>query len=134
MPTAQVPQFINLESKIVGPLTLRQFLFIGGGGVLIFLLNYVLQTWLWILVSIFIALFSIALAFVKINEQPFNKIIINALKFYINPRLYTWKRPQKNKQIFEEKKPIITEKKTSQKRLTVEELEKIAQELEEKEK
>lgn len=134
MPTVQVPQFINLESKIVGPLTLRQFLFIAGGGFLIFVLQYVLQTWLWIIVSIFIALFSIALAFVKINEQPLHKVLINALKFYISPRLYTWKRPQKTKKIFEEKKPIPPEEKPSQKRLTVEELEQIAKELEEKEK
>lgn len=131
MPTTQVPQFINLESKIVGPLTLRQFLFLGGGGVLIFILNSILTTGLWILVSIIIGLFSIALAFVKINEQPLHKVLINALKFYINPRLYTWKKPQTTKPLLKETKPIIT-KKEEKKRLTVEELEAIAKQLEEK--
>lgn len=131
MPTTQVPQFINLESKIVGPLTLRQFLFLGGGGVLIFILNSILTTALWILVSIVIGLISIALAFVKINEQPLHKILINALKFYINPRLYTWKKPQSTKPLLKETKPIVT-KKEEKKRLTVEELEAIAKQLEEK--
>ncbi|MCX8015860.1 MAG: PrgI family protein [Patescibacteria group bacterium] len=131
MPTTQVPQFINLESKIVGPLTLRQFLFLGGGGVLIFILNSILTTGLWILVSIVIGLISIALAFVKINEQPLHKILINALKFYINPRLYTWKKPQATKPLLKETKPIVA-KKEEKKRLTVEELEAIAKQLEEK--
>ncbi len=133
MPTAQVPQFINLESKIVGPLTLRQFLFLGGGGVLIFILHSVLTAALWLLVSIVIALFSLALAFVKINEQPLSKILVNALKFYINPRLYTWRKSQQQKSLPRSSKPIISQE-SLKKRLTVEELEKIAQELEEKNK
>ncbi|MGB9847981.1 MAG: PrgI family protein [Patescibacteria group bacterium] len=133
MPTTQVPQFINLESKIVGPLTLRQFLFLGGGGVLIFILNSVLTQGLWILVSIVIALFSIALAFVKVNEQPLSKVLINALKFYINPRLYTWKKPQATKPLLKETKKVVSQQE-EKKRLTVEELEKIAKELEEKDK
>lgn len=133
MSTAQVPQFINLESKIVGPLTLRQFLFLGGGGVLIFILHSVLTAALWLLVSIVIALFSLALAFVKINEQPLSKILVNALKFYINPRLYTWRKSQQQKSLPRPSKPIIPQE-SPKKRLTVEELEKIAQELEEKNK
>ncbi|MEM5782235.1 MAG: PrgI family protein [Candidatus Aenigmatarchaeota archaeon] len=131
MPTAQVPQFINLESKIVGPLTLRQFLFLGVGGFLIFILNSILTTGLWILVSIVIGLFSIALAFVKINEQPLHKVLINALKFYINPRLYTWKKSQAIKPLLKETKPIVT-KDEKKKRLTVEELQTIAKQLDEK--
>jgi len=83
MPTAQVPQFINMESKIVGPLSLRQFLFLAGGGALIFVLNFVLSTGLWLIVSLFIAALAIALAFVKVNEQPLHKILLNAFKFML---------------------------------------------------
>ena len=43
----QVPQFIETEDKIVGPLTLRQFLYIGAAGLLSFLLFFVLKIWFW---------------------------------------------------------------------------------------
>jgi len=65
MPTAQVPPFINMESKIVGPLSLRQFLFLAAGGAIIFGLNFILSTGLWLIVSLFVAALSIALAFVN---------------------------------------------------------------------
>ncbi len=132
MATEQVPQFINMEAKIIGPLTLRQFLFIAAGGGLIFGLSFILQTGLWIIVSLFIAALSIALAFVKINEQPLYKVIMNAFKFYINPRLYTWKRQPKNKELIKPEKPVVEKPKIQQKRLTSEELQKIAEELENK--
>lgn len=132
MSTTQVPQFIDMEAKIIGPLTLRQFLFIAAGGGLIFGLSFILQTGLLIIVGLFIAALSIALAFVKINEQPLYKVIINAFKFYISPRLYTWKRQPKSKELTKPIKPIVEKPKTQQKRLTPEELQKIAEELENK--
>ncbi|HOK94483.1 MAG: PrgI family protein [Candidatus Paceibacterota bacterium] len=133
MPTAQVPQFINMESKIVGPLSLRQFLFLAGGGALIFALNFILSTGLWLLVSLFIAALAIALAFVKVNEQPLHKILLNAFKFYASPKLYTWQRSQEKKELIEPPKPTISPKEPK-KRLTVEELEKLAEEIEEQSK
>lgn len=133
MPTAQVPQFINMESKIVGPLSLRQFLFLAAGGAIIFSLNFILSTGLWLIVSLFVAALSIALAFVKINEQPLHKVLLNAIKFYASPKLYTWQRSQQKKELIEPPKPPSPTPK-SQKRLTVEELEKLAQELEEQNK
>ncbi len=132
MATEQVPQFINMEAKIIGPLTLRQFLFLAAGGGLIFGLNFILQSGLWIIVSLIIAALSISLAFVKINEQPLYKILINAFKFYISPRLYTWKRQPKTKELIKPVAPIVEQPKTQQKRLTAEELQKIAEELENK--
>jgi len=133
MPTAQVPQFINMESKIVGPLSLRQFLFLAGGGALIFVLNFVLSTGLWLIVSLFIAALAIALAFVKVNEQPLHKILLNAFKFYASPKLYTWHRSQEKKELIEPPKPTISPKELK-KRLTVEELEKLSEEIEEQSK
>lgn len=133
MPTAQVPQFINMESKIVGPLSLRQFLFLAGGGAIIFGLNFILNTGLWLIVSLFIAALSIALAFVKVNEQPLHKVLLNAIRYYASPKLYTWQRSQKQKELIEPPKPPVSPTEPAR-RLTVEELEKLAKELEEQNK
>lgn len=88
----QVPQFIDVESKIVGPLTLRQFLYLAAAGGIAFLTFWIFQIWLWFIVSAISAAIAIALAFVKYNGQPLVKIIFYALGFFWNPRLYIWQR------------------------------------------
>src|SRR3989344_4669365 len=88
----QVPQFIDIEDKIFGPLTAKQFFYIFGGGAFIFLMYVFLQLWLVILLGLPVAAFSAALAFLKINGQPFIKIVGNALAFASSSRLYLWKR------------------------------------------
>jgi hypothetical protein len=91
----QVPQFIDTEDKVVGPLSLRQFGFIGAGGVLSAILYFTAQPWLWILGSIIIFGAAIALAFIKIQGRPFASVLISAFNFYWRPQTYIWKpQPQ----------------------------------------
>jgi hypothetical protein len=86
----QVPQFIETEDKIVGPLTLKQFAYIAGGGILSALLYFVAQAWLWAIGSFFIFAIVIALAFVKIEGRPFPNVIVSAFHFYWKPQTYVW--------------------------------------------
>lgn len=90
----QVPQFIEIEDKIVGPLTLRQFIYIGIAGIFSFFLFFLLKTWIWVVFSS--SLFTIAgiLAFIKINGQPMYVILIYALKYFWRPRFYLWQKPK----------------------------------------
>ncbi len=88
----QIPQFIDIESKIVGPLSLRQFLYFAGAGGISFALFFILQIWLWFLITVFLAAITIILAFIKYNGQPLPKIIWMALGFLWKPRLYLWQR------------------------------------------
>ncbi|MBI4993845.1 PrgI family protein [Candidatus Wolfebacteria bacterium] len=88
----QVPQFIEVESKLVGPLTLRQFLYLAAAGGASFLAFFVFKTWLWFLISAISFTFGIALAFYKYNGQPLPKIIFYAFSFLWKPKLYIWKR------------------------------------------
>ncbi|MBI4691960.1 MAG: PrgI family protein [Candidatus Terrybacteria bacterium] len=90
----QVPQFIEIESKIFGPLTLKQFIYLLGGAGIIFLFYVTLPFFLMILFSLPVAGFSLALAFYKVNNRPFIKILENALKYFFSSRLYLWKKVQ----------------------------------------
>lgn len=95
----QVPQFIDIEDKIFGPLTFKQFLYLLGGGAIAFVLIRVLPTAIGILLSLpFIAL-SLALAFYKVNNRPFMSIMQSWFTYLTNTRLYTWKvrRPEVSK-------------------------------------
>lgn len=88
----QVPQFIDIESKIVGPLTIKQFLYLAGAGGASFMLFFVLETWLWLIMTAILGGLGVALAFVKYNGQPLPRIIFHAFFFFWRPRLYLWKR------------------------------------------
>jgi len=88
----QVPQFIEIESKIFGPLTLKQFIYLIGGAGIIFILYALLPFWLMIIFAIPVGALSFALAFYKMNNQPFIKIVENALKFFSSSRVYIWKK------------------------------------------
>ena len=89
----KVPQNIDLEDKIVGPLTLIQFLYILGGGVTIYLLYFGLHAgFLFWLVSIPIAVIALALAFLKIQDQPLSYFIKAGLIFLSRPKTRVWRR------------------------------------------
>lgn len=87
----QVPQFIETEDKIVGPLTLRQFLYMGLIAGFSFLLFFVVKPWLWILITVIFGGVGAAFAFVKVNGRPFSKIFQSAFRFYWEPQTYVWK-------------------------------------------
>ena len=87
----QVPQFIETEDKIVGPFTLRQFIYIAIAGVLVFSLFFVLELWLWFISTLILGSFSIMLAFIKINGRPMSSFVQSALNYIWRPRVYTLK-------------------------------------------
>ena len=89
----QVPQFIDVEDKIFGPLTIRQFFYLLGGAAIVFILYVFLQLWMVIILGIPIAAFSLALAFLKIDGVPFIKVTANPLNFPTGKRLYLGKKP-----------------------------------------
>lgn len=88
----QVPQFIEVEDKIFGPLTAKQFFYIAAGVASVFILYVFLQLWLTIILGIPIGGFFVALAFLKVNGVPFIKILNNAIGFANSNKLYLWKK------------------------------------------
>jgi len=88
----QIPQFIDVENKIVGPLTMKQFLYLAAAGGVSFMTFFLFQTWLWFMTTAVLAAIAAALAFIKYNGQPLPKIIFYAFGFFWKPKLYIWKR------------------------------------------
>ena len=88
----QVPQFIEVESKIFGPLTLKQFIYLAGGAGISVVLFSFLPKFLAIIISAPVVIFSMALAFYKVNNRPFIYFVESALKYFIGSKLYIWKK------------------------------------------
>lgn len=90
----QVPQFTEIEDKIFGPFTLKQFIYLAGGGGGVLLSYALLPLPLAILFGIPFALFALALAFYKVHNQPFIRVVENAFRYTASSRLYLWKKQE----------------------------------------
>ncbi len=88
----QVPQFIEQKPKIVGFLTLFQFLYLAGVALLGYVSFYVFNFFLALIITVFAGLVGLALAFVKINGQEFPRIVIAVFSYLWNPKIYVWQR------------------------------------------
>ena len=104
-----VPQFIEVEDKIFGPLTLKQFIYLLGGGAAAFII-YVLGGMIGLFIlGVPILALALALAFYKINGQPFINIASSAVSHYTKSKLYIWKRREVKKE-GTQKAPAIEQK------------------------
>ncbi len=93
----KVPKFIDVESKIFGPFTFKQFIYIGGGIGLSYILLKLLPFLLAIPAIVVIGAFAWSLAFTSREKygKPFIEITEAAFSYFTKTRLYTWKRTPK---------------------------------------
>ena len=93
----QVPQFIAIEDRIIGPLTLKQFFYLLGAASIALLGWFFLVTPLFVILAVPPASLFVAMAFIKINERPLPTIFANAINYYLKPRLYLWRQAERKK-------------------------------------
>jgi hypothetical protein len=91
----QVPQFIEIEDKIIGPLTIKQFVYLAGGAGMSFVAFRFLTLLLAIPIIAVIIVLSLALAFYKVNNRNFIELMESVFSFYTKDRLYIWKKMPK---------------------------------------
>jgi hypothetical protein len=92
----QVPQFIEVEDRIFGPLTLKQGLYLGGGiGAAIALYLYIPYKFLGIMLGVPILAFAATLAFYKVNGRTFTNTLESAVYYFSKEKLYLWKKADK---------------------------------------
>ncbi len=84
----QVPQFVELEDKIVGPLTLKQFLYLAFAGALLFVFWFLFNFYVWLIIAIPVAAVASTFAFLKINDRPFVYFFLAFVKYFTKPKLY----------------------------------------------
>ncbi|MBU0661024.1 PrgI family protein [Patescibacteria group bacterium] len=114
-----VPQFIDVEDKIFGPVTTRQFLILLVTGMIIFLLNRFVDFTLFIILTFFIGGFSLILAFAKVNGQSFHYFMLNISESLKKPSLRIWKKSYTDKELqyfmelgIDKKEEVAIEQKT----------------------
>ncbi|MFH1193774.1 MAG: PrgI family protein [bacterium] len=94
-----VPQFIDVEDKIIGPITTRQFLIILAT-LLVDFVAYKLATFVFfIFLFLIITGFGIILSFAKVNGQPFHLFLLNLVQTLKRPKLRVWFVPLINSEL-----------------------------------
>ena len=94
----QVPQFIEEETKLIGPLTLRQFLFVAGGVSMTAVAWILLSGIPFFIVAFIVLTFFGGLAFAKIDDQPMLNYIAYALSYILGAKRAVYKVPENTNQ------------------------------------
>ncbi|HRY30819.1 MAG TPA: PrgI family protein [Candidatus Paceibacterota bacterium] len=98
----QVPQFLEVEDKIFGSLTAKQFLYVGGAAATGFIVWNILPPIIAVIVGAPIVILLLMFAFFKFDGwQPFVQTFENSMKYFIGNKKYIWKKVPKK---LEEKK------------------------------
>lgn len=88
-----VPQFIDVEDKIVGPLTWKQLLWmIGMAGALLIVFS-LFDTTLSIIIAIPVVLIFCLMAFYQPSGLPMTTFLGSATMFVFRPKVAVWERP-----------------------------------------
>lgn len=91
----QVPQFIEVEDKIFGPFTIKQFIFLAGGAGISFMVYVIIGNLIISLIPIILIMgASGALAMIKINKRPLITVVESAVKYFLGAKLYIWKKEE----------------------------------------
>lgn len=85
-----VPQFIDVETKIIGPITTRQFILLMIAAMLDFVLYKLFFFNTFIMIAVPITLFFGVVAFAKINGMPFHLFALNVIQTTKRAKLRVW--------------------------------------------
>lgn len=98
-----VPQFIEVEDKIFGPFTFKQFIYLAGGAGMAFVVYKILDSFLPLIITLFFVIpvvaLAVAFAFYKINDKPFIYSVEAAFRYYFGEKLYIWKKENRPMEI-----------------------------------
>lgn len=120
-----LPQFIDTEDKVVGPFTAKQIgWMIAAAAVLFVIYSLAGKVAFWFLLLPMLAIFG-GLAFYKPYGQPLTFLLSSLFHFFLNPKMYVWKRMPGVRKMAKKVSHIKTEVHREKKNITAEKIEEI---------
>ncbi len=94
MGTYKVPQNVEAEDKILGPLSLKQFIYavigIGYGALMFLMFKSVIV--IWIFLGLPPMLFMLALGLYQREDQPLETFVVAVFQFIVRPKQRIWEK------------------------------------------
>lgn len=100
----QVPQFIETESKIIGPFTLVGFFYFAAAALTSYLLFYLLELYLWVMISGLLLGSVLFIILAKVNGRPASIFLAAIFNYFWEPKVYVF-QPEKEIEVIA--KPVI---------------------------
>ena len=122
----RVPQKIDLEDKVIGPFTIKQFLYLLAGGMLDYIWLRFFSFGIFVLLAIPTTIFFIAMAVARVQDQPFPKFLGSLILFLFKPKQRTWGREAPLPKLMVIKEKERKEAHPEAKKMTKGELEKLS--------
>lgn len=124
----KVPQNIDMEDKIIGPLTMKQFIYLIVGGMITYACIKTYNIYWILFLGVPSGLIALCLAFIKIQDQPFSKFIFSLTLFTVKPKQRIWSKDWIATHEIHGvvQKPVEEVKKEPQKHIEKSELEKLS--------
>ncbi|PLX21749.1 hypothetical protein C0584_01435 [Candidatus Parcubacteria bacterium] len=101
-----VPQFIDVEDKIIGPVTTRQFVIILSGSLILFIIFKFFNLLYLLTVGSFVFINMVLFAFFKVAGRPFHFFVLNFIQTLLKAGTRVWQ----NLPASEEKEEIMVHK------------------------
>lgn len=90
----ETPQFMEVEAKIIGPLTVKQFGWLAAAFVIDLVLLMAFERFVLFVVGIPVTALAAAFAFIRFNGRPLIFTVMKAVSFAFKPKLYVWKKKE----------------------------------------
>ncbi len=87
-----VPQFIEVESKVIGPISVRQFIILLFSAGIVFIWYSIFSTVIFVILGLITLAIGGVFAFAKVNSQPFHAFALSLIQTLQRPRLSLWHR------------------------------------------
>ncbi|MBP6883800.1 MAG: PrgI family protein [Candidatus Pacebacteria bacterium] len=117
----KVPQFLEIEDKIFGPFTFKEFAYLAGGGGMCFVLYKLLGLYWGAVPILLVAGFALMLTFYRPNNKPFINMVEAMFHYSLQSKLYIWQRRKfsaEDKEAAQKKNKTDTEVVSREARLT----------------
>ena len=90
----QVPQFTDVQTKLIGPFTLQQFGWLVVGGLLFVFVQFFLEGTPLIIAICVIVAASLLFAYVRISNVSLAKYILMGIVFFFSQKKFTFVKEQ----------------------------------------
>lgn len=90
----KVPKFLEMEARIVGPLSFSQTVYFAVAGMIIVVLYYLLPFALFLVSAIVIGGAALSLVFVKIENVPLPQVFTQSFGYFFSPKIYIWRKKE----------------------------------------
>ncbi|NQV12629.1 PrgI family protein [Candidatus Uhrbacteria bacterium] len=94
-----IPQFLDVESKIIGPITVRQFVVLMTAGLVIVIENRAFDFTLFLITAVPTFAIAIVISFLKVHGLPFHYFFLNFLQTFRRPSIRVWNKNKTDAEI-----------------------------------